>query len=373
MLMQTTDSDQGVAAAGRSMRDMLKGKGGAETRNEQSNGSPRPLIRRTADPTRPGQTQSGSRPPSLLIRRTSQPERPGNQQASPQPGQLLRRADSQSSGASRPAPLLRRTGGPATGSGQVLRRTAPPGGQRSGARSGPGQQKKSDPRRRKAVQRPDGEGGNRRAGLEEAMEDNITSYIDRPDNPTEPITYNPYQMNLEELRADWPNTPLTGAGLTESIVQKLRWLAKRLPHGYRSPQQLAQDLLGHKFVHFESEAEKQEVLKVAKELSAEFHQAVTEGTKKHSDMYNFHTASQKKSNFSSIKDHEGDNKLLVGGSVQGIYAQPPEQPYPFMQNAARMLFNNGSYRPESSERLLARVQALIPQRGAAAQQAQKAS
>lgn len=355
------------------MQDILKGKSNNESQKAESGSSHRPLIRRTTFGTNPAQSQSRADPPRLLIRRTTGTSDEGapSQRLAPSSGQLLRRTTgSQNAGA--PRPLLRRTSAPGTGSGQLLRRPAAPGGQRSGARPAPGQQKGPDKRRRRAVHRADGEQG-ADDGLDERIEENIAKYIDRPENPTEPITYAPNQMSLDELKVDWPNTPLTSAGLTESIVQKLRWLAKRLPHGYRSPQQLAQDLLAKKFVAFESEAEKQEVIKVAKELSAEFEQAIAEGTKKHSDVYNFHTASQKKGNFVSVNDQEGDNKYLIESNIQGSYAQPQKQPYPFMQNAARMLFNNGSYGPESSQKLLARVGALIPQRGAAAQQAQKAS
>lgn len=202
------------------------------------------------------------------------------------------------------------------------------------------------------------------------MDEYITKFVDRPENPTEPIPYNPKPLKLDDLRVDWPNTPLSNSGLTESVVQKIQWLARRLPHGYQSPEQLADRYLKNEFISFESEEEKKQVLKIASELTTQAKQDLAEGSKTKAEVPFSHRFADV--DFASLGSKEGDANFLLQAGIKGGYAEASKQPYPFLQSAARMLNNNGSYGPASSRRLLSRVQGLIPQRGAAAQQARKA-
>jgi len=203
------------------------------------------------------------------------------------------------------------------------------------------------------------------------MDAYIAKYVDRPPNPTEPLPYNPTKMTLDDLRSDWPNTPMSTPGMTESVIQKIEWLARRLPHGYQSPEQIAEHYLKGNLTRFESEEEKQLVLKIASDMSAKTKQESDEGTLHKHELPRFQIVEDPA--FTSISGKSADKSYLVETGVKGDYGLAEKQKYPFLQNAAKVLTNNNTYGPVQMQKLLDRVQALIPQgRGAAAQQAKKA-
>ncbi|KAK5941440.1 hypothetical protein PMZ80_006719 [Knufia obscura] len=364
----------------------------------------RPLVRRTSGPTegdnppqRPlvRRTTDTGAAPAPVLRRTAPPQggqggqgsrggygTEGGQSSQPrqssQGGQLLRRTAPQSgSGGFRSSggsgQLLRRVGGQ---QGGVLQRTRSPSG--TTGRTGPGgrgqsrrpQGPQTDRRRRRATREGEDDEHDS-AAVEQQMDEYITKYVDRPPNPTEPVPYNPTNMTLEALRADWPNTAMTTSGMTESVIQKIEWLARRLPHGYQGPEQIAEHYLKGNLTRFESEEEKQQVLKIAAEMSAKTKLESEEGTLHKHETPRFQIV--KDPAFTSMSDKSSDKGYLVQTSVKGDYGEVEKQRYPFMQNAARMLNNNGSYGPAQMQRLLDRVQTLIPQgRTPAAQQIKKA-
>ena len=203
------------------------------------------------------------------------------------------------------------------------------------------------------------------------MDDFIAKHVDVPPNPTEPLPYNPTKMSLEDLRADWPNTAMTASGMTESVVQKVQWLTRRLPHGYQYPEQIAEHYLKGNLTRFESEEEKQLVLKIAAEMSAKTKLESEEGTLHKHESPRFQIVED--SAFTSMTDKSSEKGYLMQTGVKGDYGEVAKQRYSFMQNAARMLNNNGSYGPVQMQRVLDRVQSLIPQgRSPAAQQVKKA-
>lgn len=200
------------------------------------------------------------------------------------------------------------------------------------------------------------------------MDGYITKYVDRPDNPTEPVPYQVKETKVEDLRSDWPNTPLSTVGMTESVIQKIEWLARRLPHGFQSPEQIAERYLHGDLTRFESEEEKQIVLKIASEMSAKTKQLMDEGTmNKYTAFRTARFVPVEDPKFTSIYDKQNDKNFLVNSSVKGDYEATTQQKYPFMQNVARVLGNNGTYGPSQTQKLLDRVQALIPQGRVAAE------
>lgn len=309
---------------------------------------------RDAAPTRP-------RP---LIRRVNQDETvartgPGSAGAS---GPILKRV-------AKPGQVLTRKGpgGPSAGSrpeGSVLRRTA---SGRLQLRGKPPQAAQKVDKRRRRAPRPEDQEEVDQGALDKKMDDYISTYVDRPENPTEPVLFEPKDAKIDDLRSDWPNTPLSATGITESVVQKIEWIARRLPHGYQSPEQIAEHYLKGNLTRFESEEEKQLVLKIASEMSAKRKEEVQERPfPKHPRFRHVQDTS-----FTSLQGKESEKNFLLNTTVKGDYVDNTEQKFPFMQNVARMLGNNETYGSIQSQKLLARLQALIPQ-GRPAAQAKKA-
>jgi len=381
-------SNNSVASAGKSMANAMGGK----SQESQGPSAParRPLIRRTdaAIPQRPliRRTTGDTSTPNPVLRRTASPQGTQGTQGAQgaqtgQRGPLLRRTVPQAgAGAGTGAgagQFLRRTG--AQQGGQLLQRSRSPNGApgRSGA-SGRGgrpqgqrsQGPKVDKRRRRSAREGEEDEDNS-AGLEKDMDEFIAKHVDRPPNPTEPLPYNPTKMTLDDLRSDWPNTAMTTSGMTESVIQKIEWLARRLPHGYQYPEQIAEHYLKGNLTRFESEEEKQLVLKIAADMSAKTKQESDEGTLHKHETPRFQIVEDPA--FTSMTDKSSDKDYLLHSGVKGDYGELEKQRYPFMQNAARTLNNNGSYGPAQMQRVLDRVQALIPQgRTPAAQQVKKA-
>lgn len=234
--------------------------------------------------------------------------------------------------------------------------------------AGRGGKRGFDKRLRKA---PEAEEEFDEEAFEREFQDYVKKYVDRPDNPTEPLPYNPTQLTLGNLKADWPNTLLSTSGMTESVIQKVQWLARRLPHGYQSNEQVAEHYLKGNLTHFKSAQEKTTVLELAARLSAETKREHDEGTLHKHETPRF--AIVEDPAFTSISSKEGDKGHIMSTSIKGDYGQAQQQKYAFMQNAERLLGNNETYGPAQSQKLLARVQALIPQsRTGGAQQTKKA-
>lgn len=285
--------------------------------------------------------------------------------ASPQSGQILRRTG---------APTASRTFGRTRTPDTVGRSTSSrPGGsslRRPGLpKQNNAQQKRPDRRRRLA---PKNEGKDDEIDdklAKEELENFITQYIDRPANPTQPLPYNPTKLTLDDLKSDWPNTPLSTSGATESIIQKIEWLARRLPHGYQSPEQIAEHYLKGNLTRFESDEEKATVLKLASELSAKTKTEAEDGTLHKHEQPRFRIVED--AAFASLASKSGDKAHLIDTGVKGTYGEAQPQKYAFIHNAERILNNNETYGPMQAQKLLARVQALIPQARARANQQTK--
>ncbi|KPI36208.1 uncharacterized protein AB675_8933 [Cyphellophora attinorum] len=199
--------------------------------------------------------------------------------------------------------------------------------------------------------------------------------------PTEPIPYVPAEQSVEELRKDWPDTPLSPAGLTEGVIQKLNFLARDLPHGYWTPRQIAERLVDGGLIKLEDDGgeHKDKVLRWAEIYLAEKRakeksfQASLSNPRPGLSKLDPWTSS----GFVSVAEQQRTRKeedsgetpwTVIDTSVRGLYPQLPTGQRPLYAGIARQLRNNETYGPSDSKLVLGRVQALVEtvQRQAAA-------
>ena len=176
------------------------------------------------------------------------------------------------------------------------------------------------------------------------------------------VPYEPKPITLEELRLDWPATAIDGTGLAESAQQKLEFLAKRIPHGYKTPQELAERFHKGEMVHFESEEEREEVLAIAAELAKSRADLLTERKGQPIEPEDM--------GFSDVGVEE--KKRLGAKMVKGEYPALQTHKLPFLNQVARNLRNNGTYHEMETSKFMGKIQSLLPaNRGG--QQAQKSA
>lgn len=165
-------------------------------------------------------------------------------------------------------------------------------------------------------------------------------------------------MTIADLRADWPNTPLSTTGLTESVQQRIEWLAHRIPHGYQTPGQLAERYNKGLFTRFESEEEKEKVLALAAGIARS--RADQESEKTGAEVAPQDMA------FDDVVSRSADRQGLTDTYVRGKYPVVPKQKMPFLDQIARNLNNNASYAPKKTEQFMQTVQRLMVSQGGAA-------
>ncbi|KAL6243174.1 hypothetical protein RBB50_009725 [Rhinocladiella similis] len=312
-----------------------------------------PLARGSGTPAQHG----------TILRRTSPgsgaPARAGA--ASTEHGQRssINRASTPGSRPSPPGPILRRTATPRDGtssrppfqrSGQ---RSSQPGKTPVGRGTGPRVDKRIQRRdQRKAKKAAEDEDPDEDLGIEEKVDHWVNTVIDPPPNPTEEITYTPGQnMAVKDLRADWPNTPLSGTGLTETVQQRIEWLAHRIPHGYQTPGQLAERYVKGYFTRFESEEEKAEVLKLAAEMAQKRADRVTERKNIEAKPHDM--------SFSDVVSRQAERQGLADTYVRGDYPTVQKQKMPFLDHVVENLNNNGTYQGTQSKQFMKTIRRLM--------------
>ncbi len=263
-------------------------------------------------------------------------------------GQLLRRRTGFPS----------RTGGPQSAGGETGRFQGQGTGRTRASRSDRGDLRggKNDrPRRRRETDSGDHE-DNADAGVE---------MIYGPTPEPKSVLYEPKATTMEELRLDWPATAINGTSLVESVQQRAESLAKRIPHGFLTPQEIAERFQKGEMVHFESEAEKEEVLKIASELSKARADMLTDRKGE--------TVAPEDMSFAEIGAEE--KKQLATTIIKGEYPELQKQSFPFLNGVMQQLRNNGTYHNEKTSQFMAKVQSLLPpSKGAQpARQAQKSA
>jgi hypothetical protein len=183
-----------------------------------------------------------------------------------------------------------------------------------------------------------------------------------PKPEPKPVPYEPKAPTMEELRLDWPATAIDSTGLAESAQQKLEFLAKRIPHGYVSPQELADRFHKGQMVHFESEEERTEVLSIATELA-----------QSRADMLTERKGEPTAAEDMSFRDVSAEEKGRLGAKmVKGEYPALQTHKLPFLNQVCRNLRNNGTYHEMETTKFMEKIQSLLPaNRGG--QQAQKSA
>jgi hypothetical protein len=187
---------------------------------------------------------------------------------------------------------------------------------------------------------------------EQAEMEKLEKAIHPSDISSAHLPYIPHEHKTEELRLDWPNTPLSTTGLTESVMQKVTFMAQRLPHGHWTPSQIAARYEEGYMVRFESEAEKATVLELAAQLANERAQTAMETGE---------SVQVQQMGFRSLAEGErgAEAKGIVEKMVRGVYAGEGKQSRAFLDGVVRMLGNNESYDGEDTRRFVGRVEALI--------------
>ena len=188
-----------------------------------------------------------------------------------------------------------------------------------------------------------------------STEQEIDKYIDEVIDPspiaTEALPYVPKEHTTDELRLDWPNTPLSGSGLTESVIQKVTWLAKRLPHGYWTPRQIAERYEEGYMVRFNSEEEKETVLRLAAEMANSRAAKVSERIGEEVQAGDMQ--------FESLGERSDEKQRLTDSMTKGVYPVPGKQSNQVMEGVMRQLDNNATYRSEDAEKFKGRIERLI--------------
>lgn len=236
----------------------------------------------------------------------------------------------------------RSRGAAAATAGDVLRA----GGRGLGAR-GRGGDKRGRGRRAESKNSEDDEGDD--MGPAEAL-----ARAGLAPRPREWIDHTPEDLSLDDLRVDWPSIVTGDVGMVESVREKLRWMSRRMQHGYDTPQELAERLHEWEMVHFESAEEKEQVLKAARESVKRTPSWVSKrpGLNRRA----------KDATFQSVG--ERDRTVLSDEFIKGHY--PPiagdrKQSHRFLDEVVRILGTNETYHAREKGQLLETIQKLLPQ------------
>ena len=197
-------------------------------------------------------------------------------------------------------------------------------------------------RRRRESDLTDDDGDEDPLDLEERM--------NGPKPERKPVPYQPEAITMEDLRLDWPTTAIDGTGLAESAQQKLKCLAKRIPHGHHNPHDLAERFHKGEMVHFVSEEERKEVLAIAAELA-----------KSRADMLTERKGEPVVPEDMSFSDLGGEEKMKMGlKMVKGEYPALQSQKLPFLNHVTTLLRNNGTYHELETSKFMEKIQSLLP-------------
>lgn len=181
----------------------------------------------------------------------------------------------------------------------------------------------------------------------------INTIVDPPPNPTTELPHVPGKsVDTTELRKDWPNTPLSNEGLIESVQQRIEWLAHRLPHGYQTPNQLAQHFKKGYLTRFESEAERDQVLPIAQTLAQ---QAADRFAEKHPG----ETVETWDMGFDDVVGRAREREGLANTWVRGVYPEVAKQKFAFLEQIVRNLSNNPTVPKGKKEAFIRTVQDVI--------------
>ena len=186
------------------------------------------------------------------------------------------------------------------------------------------------------------------------VENYVNTIVDPPVNPTTELLYTPGKdLSTAELRKDWPNTPLSGEGLVESVQQRIEWLAKRLPHGYQTHRQLAMHYTKGHLTRFESDEERDAVLSVARELTQNWADRDTEKNASGT------LVEPENMEFEDLVSRTEERKGLAETWVMGKYPDVKKQKMPFLDQIERNLNNNATVTLGKKDSFMQTVQRVL--------------
>jgi len=179
-----------------------------------------------------------------------------------------------------------------------------------------------------------------------------TAILDKPHTSTEELPYTPKDITIDELRADWPNTAISPTGMIESVQQKIEFLARRIPHGYQTPDELAEHYQKGNLTRFESTEERDKVLELAKDLAAKRAEMLTERKSE--------TIAPEDMSFADLAT-SAEKTSLAEKMVRGVYPGLERQRMPFLDNVVKGLRNNETYHEVEAGKFMQTIQSLLPQ------------
>lgn len=224
---------------------------------------------------------------------------------------------------------------------------------------------------------------------EEAAEWGVRDISDQ--GPQEDVVYEPVPISMQDLRKDWPPIPTSSdLAMTESVDEKLTWLARRTGMEYVPPGELATRLFEGEIVLFETEEEKAVGLELARQMAVR----KTWRTAKRKNREYF---TEKAENMSILEKPEdpddepdepdlfememdlrkmkiqpvevvfepiaqAERKEVMDAFTKGDYAPPQRQRLPLLDNVVRNLRNNETYQGPESVKFMAKLESLIPGR-----------
>ena len=237
-----------------------------------------------------------------------------------------------------------RTGGARTG-----------GARTGGARTGSSNGLPTDKRKRRVAQPDD------TANVEISTEE-ANAFLSKSHTPTEALPYTPKDVTLADFRADWPDTAISPIGMVESVQQRIEHLAHRIPHGYQTPEELAEHFHKGNLTRFESVEERDKVLKLANDLAAKRAEMLTERKSE--------TVAPADMGFADLAN-SAEKVTLAGKMVRGVYPDLEKQRMPFLDNVVKALRNNETYHEVEATKFMDKIRSLLPQQGAAGRGAQQ--
>lgn len=224
----------------------------------------------------------------------------------------------------------------------VGRRVGPDGQLGSGQRD-----RRRRPRKREAAESADAEGP-------QLSDDQLNQMAYDAFKPPDRVTkeHEPVDLTIEDLRADWPVVPSGGEALVEGVMGKMRWMARRLNHGYNTPQELAERLHEGEFMGFESQEEKEQILEAFRERTVQKADRLTDRKGE--------VVEPEDASFQAMA--ESERKQFAAQFVKGEYPVKRKHAFPFMTEVDRMLNNNETYNPKQKAQLMDTIEALLPER-----------
>ena len=221
-------------------------------------------------------------------------------------------------------------------------------GQGGKAFRGKGGQKKLSPleRRRAKVAKKEKE--------EETLHESMQEYLrEETENAKGVATrYNPSSYTESDLKPTWPALPT--AGNKASVSETVNWLSDNFVGSYNPPRELAKRVYEGDRVSFADEAERNEVMRVVKEIAAE-------RAPKNPDNPDA-AVEPEPINFEAIG--EGERKQMIEVLLRGGYEKNPDsrrvENLSVLANVARNLSNNHTYRSTATAKILAKLEKGLP-------------